>query len=103
MQSIILTKNKAEGQKLQKIMASLNSQCQGMACFDKLGIQSDIMKFRDTQCIFSTWYMPKFTEEEIRNAFPSLKAVFYAAGTVKYFAEPFLKAGVRVFSSAKAN
>ena len=34
---------------------------------------------------------------------PKLKAVFYAAGTVQYFAKPFLECGVRVFSAAAAN
>ena len=52
---------------------------------------------------FSTWGMPKLTEEQIREYLPSLECVFYAAGTVGYFAEPFLKSGVRVFSAAWAN
>ena len=58
---------------------------------------------RDVEVIFSTWGMFKLTEEQIREIFPSLKAIFYAAGTVKYFAEPFLKCGVRVFSAWMAN
>lgn len=58
---------------------------------------------KDVNYIFSTWYMPEFTEKEVREYFPALKAIFYAAGTVKYFAEPFLKNGVKVFSAAKVN
>jgi len=57
----------------------------------------------DVEYIFSTWNMPKLTEEEIRQHLPALKAVFYAAGTVKYFAEPFMKCGVRIFSARNAN
>lgn len=57
----------------------------------------------DTEYIFSTWGMPSLTEKEIKTNFPSLKAVFYAAGTVKEFAKPFLNCGVRVFSAAAAN
>ena len=34
---------------------------------------------------------------------PSLKAVFYAAGTVQYFARPFLECGIKVFSAFAAN
>ena len=34
---------------------------------------------------------------------PSLKAVFYAAGTVQYFARPFLNCGIKVFSAFAAN
>ncbi|MGG3560521.1 hydroxyacid dehydrogenase [Neobacillus rhizosphaerae] len=53
--------------------------------------------------IFSTWYMPKLSEEKIKEFFPNLKGVFYAAGTVKYFAEPYLKRNVRIFSANIAN
>ncbi len=52
---------------------------------------------------FSTWGMPTLNEEEIRTLLPSLKAVFYAAGTVQYFARPFLSCGVKVFSAWAAN
>jgi phosphoglycerate dehydrogenase-like enzyme len=59
--------------------------------------------FSDVEYIFSTWYMPVFSEAEVKQFFPNLKAIFYAAGSVKYFAESFLKAGVKVFSAASAN
>ena len=53
--------------------------------------------------VFSTWNMPKFTKEEIKIIFPNLKYIFYAAGTVKYFAEPFLELGIEVFSADSIN
>lgn len=59
--------------------------------------------FKDTEYVFSTWGMPSFTEEEIREIFPALKCVFYAAGTVQYFARPFLNLGIKVFSAWAAN
>ncbi len=59
--------------------------------------------FSDTEYIFSTWGMPSFDEKEIQQVFPSLKAVFYAAGSVLGFAEPFLRSGVAVFSAWAAN
>lgn len=58
---------------------------------------------RDCEIAFSTWGMPKFTKEEIAEYMPKLKAVFYAAGTVQYFARPFLESGVKVFSAFAAN
>ncbi len=58
---------------------------------------------KDVEVIFSTWGMPAFTEEEIEEFFPNLKAIYYAAGTVKSFARPFLEKGVRIFSAWKAN
>lgn len=58
---------------------------------------------RDIEVLFSTWGMPSLTEEQIKTLLPSLKAVFYAAGTVQAFARPFLRCGVRVFSAWAAN
>lgn len=103
MESIILVKNKEDGYRLNGVIISLRNDKYGISVFDKEDILNDPHQFRNIEYVFSTWYMPMFTEEEIKVFFPSLKAVFYAAGTVKYFAEPFLKAGIRVFSSAKAN
>lgn len=52
---------------------------------------------------FATWGMVDFTEEEIKEYMPDLKALFYSAGTVQYFAKPFLNCGVRIFSAFAAN
>ena len=52
---------------------------------------------------FSTWGMPEFTKEEIAEYMPDLKAVFYSAGTVQYFARPFLESGIKVYSAFAAN
>ena len=75
-------------------------------CFDNF-TQEDLLlspeKFKDTKYIFSTWGMPFLTEKEIEEYLPSLECVFYAAGTVQYFAEPFLKRNIKVFSSWAAN
>ena len=57
----------------------------------------------DCEIAFSTWGMPAFTKEEIAKYMPKLKAVFYAAGTVQYFARPFLESGIKVFSAFAAN
>ena len=59
--------------------------------------------FACTRVIFSSWGMPALTEAQIEAHFPNLEAVYYAAGTVQYFARPFLKRGVRVFSAWAAN
>lgn len=59
--------------------------------------------FSDVEYIFSTWGMPNLTKDEIRQSLPSLKAVFYAAGSVQTFAREFLECGVKVFSAFAAN
>ncbi|WP_344914911.1 hydroxyacid dehydrogenase [Paenibacillus hodogayensis] len=58
---------------------------------------------RDVEVAFSTWGMPLFTEEELESYFPSLRIVFYAAGTVQAFARPFLARSIRVVSAWAAN
>lgn len=60
-------------------------------------------ELKDTEFAFSTWGMEHYTVEEIKEYFPSLRALFYAAGTVKDFAREFLEAGVKVFSAWAAN
>ena len=71
--------------------------------YTKDDILSEPEKFKATEYIFSTWGMPTFTEEEIKSYLPSLKAVFYGAGTVQAFARPFLNCGIKVFSAWAAN
>ena len=45
-------------------------------------------ELRDVEIIFSTWGMFSLTSEEIARYFPNLRAVFYGAGSVQYFAPP---------------
>lgn len=71
--------------------------------YTKADILKNSAQFQNTEYIFSTWGMPAFTEEEIREYLPSLKAVFYGAGTVQKFARPFLNCGVKIFSAWAAN
>ncbi|MBQ9886116.1 MAG: hydroxyacid dehydrogenase [Lachnospiraceae bacterium] len=59
--------------------------------------------FKNTEYIFSTWGMAQLSREQISKCLPSLKAVFYAAGSVQYFARPYLECGVRIFSAWSAN
>ena len=65
--------------------------------------KDDSEGLKEAEALFSTWGMPSFSEAEIRERFPKLKYLFYAAGTVQAFAAPFLACGVRVFSAWQAN
>lgn len=73
----------------------------------KVYIKEEVLRdpalFSDIAFIFSTWGMPEFTEDEIKLCFPSLKCVFYGAGSVQQFARPFLACSVKVFSAWAAN
>lgn len=70
---------------------------------DKSNIKSHKDFLKDCEIAFATWGMPQFTEKEIKKYMPCLKVVFYSAGTVQYFAKPFLDCGIRVFSAFSAN
>lgn len=71
--------------------------------FDTEKLKENKDRLKDVKYVFSTWGMPQLSAEEITEYLPSLEAVFYAAGTVNYFAKPFLEKGIRVFSAAYAN
>ena len=106
MRSILLSKNikkltsvySEELCKRLEISASLDGRM-----YTEEDILSTPDAFLDVDYIFSTWGMPALDRETIRRVFPSLKCVFYAAGSVQAFARPFLECGVRVFSAWAAN
>ncbi|MHB1318560.1 MAG: hydroxyacid dehydrogenase, partial [Anaerolineae bacterium] len=57
---------------------------------------------RDLEVIFSTWGMPVLDAAALERL-PRLQAVFYAAGSVRAFAEPLLERGILVTSAWAAN
>lgn len=59
--------------------------------------------FSQVEVAFSTWGIPCLTEDELATFLPNLKAVFYAAGSVRNFATPFLNRGIKVSSAWQAN
>ena len=71
--------------------------------YTKADVLHEPSRFAKVEFVFSTWGMPEFSEEEIKRCFPSLKCVFYGAGTVQKFARPFLACGVKIFSAWAAN
>ena len=71
--------------------------------YSKTDVLAEPSLFSEVEFIFSTWGMPSFTEEEIKECFPSLKCVFYGAGSVQRFVRPFLACGVKVISAWAAN
>lgn len=71
--------------------------------YEKEGWKTRREDCRKVEVLFSTWGMIPFNEEELNDYFPNLKAVFYGAGSVQFFARPCLKKGIQVFSAAAAN
>ena len=52
----------------------------------------------EVEVIFATWGMLRFTDHHF-SQMPGLKAVFYAAGNVKAFAEPLIQRDVKLVSA----
>ncbi|MFW5802823.1 MAG: hydroxyacid dehydrogenase [Verrucomicrobiota bacterium] len=65
-------------------------------------IDEHLRELAEVEVLFGTWGMPKFTPEQL-DAMPRLRAVFYAAGSVRNFARPLLERGIVVASSWAAN
>lgn len=68
----------------------------------RANFEANAAALQEVEIIFATWGMWLLTAEQMQ-ALPNLKAVFYAAGTVKYFAEPLLTRGIVVTSAWVAN
>ncbi|BDI33183.1 2-hydroxyacid dehydrogenase [Capsulimonas corticalis] len=56
----------------------------------------------NVEVMFSTWGMPLLSAAQL-DLLPSLRALFYAAGTVQPFARPLLERGITVVSGWAAN
>ena len=102
--------NGFRGDKNRMIHRSYSQQTQD-ALVDILDISTEVYTKDDitnpalsqTEIIFTSWYMPVLTEEEISIYLPNLKIIFYGAGSVQGFARPFLSKGIRVVSAWAAN
>ena len=66
-------------------------------------ILADPTPFKDVEYIFSTWSMPGGGKIKLVDYLPNVKALFYAAGSVRYFANEYFEKGVRIFSAYAAN
>jgi phosphoglycerate dehydrogenase-like enzyme len=66
-------------------------------------LEEHAQALRSVEVGFSTWGMPSFSEEDIRQYLPNLRVLFYGAGSVQRFARPFLACGIDVVSAWAAN
>ena len=86
-----------------KVLEKLSNCGELSPRINKKNIEEHKDFLKGCEIAFATWGMPQFTKEEIAEYMPDLKAVFYAAGTVQYFARPFLESGIKVYSAFAAN
>lgn len=69
---------------------------------DATNFDDHLSELADVEVIFATWGLMPFEERHFQ-AMPKLKAVFYAAGNVKAFAQPLLDHDVILVSAWQAN
>lgn len=100
---IILTKEKDQGRNLKDSIQLLCESLKDIENITKCELLRFPQKYKGTKYIFSTWNMPTFTHEEVIRLFPSLEAIYYAAGATEYFAAPFLDNGIRIHSAIMEN
>ena len=71
--------------------------------FDTADLDRRKAELNEVDVIFSTWGMPALSREQISTYFSKVKALFYGAGSVQYFARPVLESGICLFSAWAAN
>jgi phosphoglycerate dehydrogenase-like enzyme len=109
MKAIFLLNNKGNvdyvysKESQERIKSLIDIDLNDIYCQEELEREPE--KFKDVEYIFSTWSMPGGSEpkDDFGRFMPNLKAVFYAAGSVRYFAESYFKRNVRIFSAYAAN
>ena len=109
MKAIFLLNNKSNvdyvysRESQQRIKDLIDMDLNDIYCQEDL--EANPEKFKDVEYIFSTWSMPGGSEpkDDFGRFMPNLKAIFYAAGSVRYFAESYFKRNVRIFSAYAAN
>ena len=65
---IILTKKLQEGEKLRMSLSKFDETLDAVPCLTKEDVLNDPSKTEGCEYIFSTWFMPEFTEEEFYKA-----------------------------------
>lgn len=87
----------------ERIKSLIDIDLDNVYCQEDLESNPD--KFKDVEYVFSTWSMPGGSEDkdDFARFFPNMKALFYAAGSVKYFAKHYLDRGIKIFSAFAAN
>jgi phosphoglycerate dehydrogenase-like enzyme len=78
-------------------LASLSDGVIPSDCLDE-----HIERLSETEVIFSTWGLHPMSLRQL-DQMPSLRVLFYAAGSVQSFAAPILDRGIRVISAWRAN
>lgn len=103
MKIAILIDKKPNAAGIQSFLASQEDELKDIRILDRPALLQNPELSQDVQYLFSSWNMPRLNAEEIATALPALKSVFYAAGDISYFCEPFEAQGVAIYSAQIEN
>ena len=103
MISIILTENIKDAQSLLKTILSIDQKFKSIGCYGAEEFKSYSSSFISVKYVFSTWNMPILDYDEIRTFLPNLECIFYAGGTIDYFAKPYKEMGINIISYEDVN
>lgn len=103
MISIILTENIKDAQSLLKTILSIDQKFKSIECYGAKEFKSYSSSFISVKYVFSTWNMPILNYDEIRTFLPNLECIFYAGGTIDYFAKPYKEMGINIISYEDVN
>ena len=103
MHSAILINRKENACALKQYLVQQSTDFEELQILEKNDVFVGSKLCRNIRYLFSTWDMPKLSKNEIADHFPSLEAIFYAAGDISYFSIPFEQRGVKIFSAQFEN
>lgn len=84
----------------REAIAGMTDLCPEVITLENFDRHADFLS--NVEVIFTSWYMPGLTPEHL-DRLPALKVLFYAAGTVRNLAGPYLERGITVVSAWQAN
>jgi phosphoglycerate dehydrogenase-like enzyme len=90
---------KVYGEGRRERIEAILDVCPEIVGSDNLDRLADVL--RQVRYAFSSWGTPRFEADQLQRL-PKLEALFYAAGSVQYFARQFLANGVKVSSAFEA-
>lgn len=103
MKTIILTSHIKTAKNLFNVIKLIDKDFDDISFYGYTEFKNKIDSFGEVKFILSTWNMPTIDLDIVKKHLPNLKAIFYAGGNINYFAKPFKKLGVKIYSYENIN
>jgi phosphoglycerate dehydrogenase-like enzyme len=103
MSEAILIDRRANASGLQRYLAKQSAGLANLRVLEKEEALAEPHYCESIKFLFSTWNMPVMSEQELEKAFPSLEALFYAAGDTAYFSASFARRRIPIYTAQAEN